>query len=128
VIDGYAKTHLHDDLRWIREAMVSKLDGVCEYDIRRPLTPSGTNLLGLIKHLSTWEARYFGEIFERPFPDPMPRWDDAAERGADMWATEHETRAEIVDRYRRVWEHSDTTINGLDINAPATCRGGRAPT
>jgi hypothetical protein len=118
MIDDYAKTHLHDDLRWIREAMLSKLDGLSEYDIRRPLTPTGTNLLGLIKHLSTWAARYFGEVFERPFPEPLPRWDDAAERGADMWATEHETRAEIVDRYRRVWEHSDATINALDIDAP----------
>ena len=27
-----------------------------------------------------------------------------------MWATEHETREEIIDRYRRVWEHSDVTI------------------
>src|SRR5439155_26147733 len=52
VIDDDAKTYLHDDLRWIREAMVSKLDGLSEYDIRRPLTYTGTNLLGLIKHLS----------------------------------------------------------------------------
>jgi hypothetical protein len=118
MIDGYAKTHLHDGLRWIREAMLSKLDGLSEYDIRRPLTPTGTNLLGLIKHLSISEARYFGEVFDRPFPEPVPRWDDESGRGAGMWATEHETRAEIVDRYRRVWEHSDATINALDIDAP----------
>jgi hypothetical protein len=118
VIDDYAKTHLHDDLRWIREAVLSKLDGLCEYDVRRPLTPTGTNLLGLVKHLSTSEARYFGEVFGRPFPEPLPRWDDEAARGADMWATEHETRAGIVDRYRRVWEHSDVTIDDLDIDAP----------
>jgi hypothetical protein len=118
MIDGYAKTYLHDDLRWIREVMLSKLDGLSEYDIRRPLTLTGTNLLGLIKHLSTSEARYFGEVFERPFPEPLPRWDDEAERGAGMWATEHETRAEIVDRYRRAWEHSGATINALDIDAP----------
>jgi Protein of unknown function (DUF664) len=38
--------------------MLSKLDGLSEYDARRPLTPTGTNLLGLIKHLSIVEARY----------------------------------------------------------------------
>jgi hypothetical protein len=27
-----------------------------------------------------------------------------------MWATEHESRSDIVDRYRRVWDHSDTTV------------------
>jgi Protein of unknown function (DUF664) len=119
MIDEFAKEYLHDDLRWIREAMLWKLDGLSEYDIRRPLTPTGTNLLGLIKHLATWEARYLGEIFGRPFPEPLPRWDDEdAEPGADMWATEDETRAEIIGRYRRVWAHSDATIDALAIDAP----------
>ena len=119
MVDEFAKEYLHDDLRWVREAIVWKLDGLSEYDIRRPLTPTGTNLLGLVKHLATWEARYLGEIFGRPFPEPLPRWDDEeAEDGADMWATEDETRAEIVDRYRRVWAHSDATIDALPIDAP----------
>ena len=49
MIDESAKEYLHDDLRWIREALVWKLDGLSEYDIRRPLVPTGTNLLGLVK-------------------------------------------------------------------------------
>jgi len=118
MIDEFAKEYLHGDLRWIREAMVWKLEGLGEYDMRRPLTATGTNLLGLVKHLATWEARYLGEVFDRPFPEPMPRWDDAAEYGADLWATEDETREEIFDRYRRVWAHSDATITALDIDAP----------
>jgi hypothetical protein len=118
VIDEFAKEYLHDHLRWIREVMVWKLDGLSEYDIRRPLTSSGTNLLGLLKHLATWEARYFGEVFARPFPEPLPRWDDTAAQGADLWATEDETREQIISFYRRAWEHSDATINALDIAAP----------
>ena len=78
MIDEFAKEYLHDNLRWVREALVWKLDGLCEYDIRRPLTSTGTNLLGLVKHSATWEARYFGEVFGRPFPEPLPRWDDEA--------------------------------------------------
>jgi hypothetical protein len=118
VIDTHAKAYLHDYLRWIREAMVWKLDGLGEHDIRRPLTATGTNLLGLIKHLSLWEARYFGDVFDRPFPAPLPRWDDMSARGADMWATEHETRAQILDGYRRVCDHADATIDALAIDAP----------
>ncbi|MEU5789628.1 DinB family protein [Micromonospora purpureochromogenes] len=118
MIDDVAKTHLHSDLREVREAILWKLDGLGEYDVRRPLTATGTNLLGLVKHLSVWEARYFGEVFGRPFPEPLGRWDDAQARGSDMWATEHETREEIIDRYRRVWEHSDATIIALDIDSP----------
>ena len=118
MIDTFAKEHLHDHLRWVREALVWKLEGLCEYDIRRPLTCTGTNLLGLVKHLALWESRYFGEVFGRPFPEPLPRWDDQAANDAAFWATEHETRDEITGLYRRVWEHTDATINALAIDAP----------
>jgi hypothetical protein len=49
-----------------REALVWKLDGLSEYDIRRPLVPTGTNLLGLIKHAASWELVYFGGIYSGP--------------------------------------------------------------
>ncbi|MEV6832367.1 DinB family protein [Amycolatopsis sp. NPDC051102] len=118
MIDEFAKDYLHSDLREVREELLGKLDGLGEYDIRRPLTATGTNLLGLVKHLTLTEARYFGEVFGRPFPEPLPRWDDLGARGTDMWATEHETRAEITDRYRRAWQHSDATIAALPVDAP----------
>jgi len=118
MIDSFVKEHLHEHLRWVREALVWKLDGLCEYDIRRPLTSTGTNLLGLVKHSAISEARYFGEVFGRPFPEPLPRWDDEAADEAAFWATEHETRDDIVGLYRRVWEHSDATINALAVDAP----------
>jgi hypothetical protein len=116
--DDFMKTYLHDYLRSVREAMLAKVDGLSEYDARRPLTITGTNLLGLIKHLAIWEARYFGAVFDRPFPEPLPRWDVESERLATMWATEHESRADVIDRYRRVWEHSDATIDALALDAP----------
>lgn len=118
MIDEFAKEYLHDELRGIREAMLGKLDGLSEYDMRRPLTATGTNLLGLIKHLSMWEARYLGEVFDRPFPEQLPRWDDGAGSRDDLWATEHETSDEIIDRFRRVGKHSDATISSLNIDAP----------
>ncbi|WP_151770679.1 DinB family protein [Streptomyces abyssomicinicus] len=118
MIDDFAKDYLHGDLRAMRETMLWKLEGLGEYDARRPLTLTGTNLLGLVKHLTLCESWYFGEVFDRPFPEPLPRWDDAGERDADLWATEQESRAEITDRYRRVGEHSDATITGLAIDSP----------
>lgn len=121
------KETLHDYLRKAREAIVWKLDGLAEYDVRRPLTPTGTNLLGLIKHLSSVEAWYFGRTFDRPFPEEMPWWDDDAEPNADMWATAAETRAEIVDRYRRVWAHADATIEALPLDARGVVPWWRDP-
>ena len=116
--DDDAKQTLHRYLRQAREAMVWKLDGLSEYDVRRPLTPTGTNLLGLVKHLSIVEAWYFGKTFDRPFAEDLPWWDEGAEEQIDMWVTAAETRAEIVDRYRRVWLHADGTINDLPTDAP----------
>src|SRR6201996_8657676 len=98
--DDAAKEHLHRRLKKVREVLVWKLDGLSEYDIRRPMTSTGTNLLGLVKHAAVWESRYLGEVFGRPFPQPLPRWDDETADGTDFWATEHETRQEIIGLYQ----------------------------
>jgi hypothetical protein len=118
MIDEFAKKYLHDDLRELREVLVWKLDGLAEADVRRPLVGSGTNLLGLVKHLTLTESRYFGEVFGRPFPEPMPRWDDLAARGSDMRADESESREDIVERYRRACAHSDAAISALAVDSP----------
>jgi hypothetical protein len=118
VIDEFAKGYLHERLHDVRAAMLWKLEGLEEYDVRRPLTITGTNLLGLVKHLSVSEALYFGDVFARPFADLPLRWVDDAGLLPSMWAAADESRAEVVDRYRRVWDHSDATIAALDIDAP----------
>lgn len=116
MIDEFAKDNLHGRLRRDREALLWKLEGLSEYDARRPLTATGTNLLGLVKHVATVEARYFGEVFDRPSPEPLCPWQDSD--GSDQWAAEDETRDQIIGFYRRTWEHSDATINELPLDAP----------
>ena len=117
MVDDVVKAHLHGKLRAVRQTLVWKLDGVSEYDVRRPLTSTGTNLLGLVKHNAISDARYFGSVFDRPLPEPIPRWDDRDARGTDHWATESETRDDIVDLYLRVWNHTDATIEALDLDS-----------
>src|SRR5690606_19618651 len=112
------KDTLHRYLKVAREALVWKLDGVSEYDARRPLVPTGTNLLGLVKHVASVEAGYFGEVFDRPFPEPLPWNDEGTDDNADMWAKADESRQYILDLYRRVWAHSDATIDALDLDSP----------
>ncbi|RAU90539.1 hypothetical protein DQP58_23045 [Mycobacterium colombiense] len=117
------KDDLHRELRDARAAVVWKLDGLSEYDIRRPMTPHGTNLLGLVKHLTGCEMGYFGEVFGRPFPRP-PLWlSDAAEPTVDMWAAPDESRGDIVDLYRRACAHSDRTIAALGLEHPGVVPG-----
>jgi uncharacterized damage-inducible protein DinB len=104
-------------LQIAREALLWKLDGLSEFDARRPMVPTGTNLLGLIKHVASVEAGYFGATFGRPFDEALPWLDDDAEPNADMWATADESRDQIVSLYRRVWAHSDVTIGDLALDA-----------
>ena len=116
MIDDFAKDYLHGDLRDVRASLMSKLDGLSEYDVRRPLTTTGTNLLGLVKHLSISEATYFGTIFGRPAPAGLT--DRGGEPGADMWASADESIDQIVERYRLACSHADATIAELAIDAP----------
>jgi len=111
------KADLRRYLQAAREALVWKLEGLSEYDARRPMVPTGTNLLGLVKHVASVEAGYFGETFGRPFPEPLPWLDEGAEPNADMWATAEESREQIVGLYHRVWAHSDATIDALALDA-----------
>lgn len=111
------KADLHRYLQAGREALLWKLDGLSEYDIRRPMVPTGTNLLGLVKHVASCEVGYFGDTFGRPFDEPLPWLEDGSEPNADMWATADESRAQIVELYHRAWAHSDATISALGLDA-----------
>jgi uncharacterized damage-inducible protein DinB len=114
------KADLHRYLRLAREALLWKLDGLSEYDVRRPLTGTGTNLLGLVKHVASVAAGYFGETFGRPFGEPLPWFADDAETNADMWAAADESREDMVGLYHRVWAHADATIDALPLDATGT--------
>ena len=117
-MDSDPKQTLSGYLQQGREAVLWKLDGLGERDRRRPLSPTGTNLIGLIKHLASVEAGYFGEVFGRPFPEPFNWMAEDAEDNADMWATADESSEQIVALYRRVWAHSDATIEAAPLDAP----------
>ncbi|GLI02442.1 DinB family protein [Phytohabitans aurantiacus] len=87
------------------------------------MTPTGTNLLGLVKHIAGIESGYLGEVFGRPLSEP-PAWfdDDMDEPNVDRWARVEETSVAIIDFYRRVWAHADATIEAVDLDAT-----GRVP-
>jgi uncharacterized damage-inducible protein DinB len=121
--DPGAKADLQRYLQSARDALVWKLEGLSEYDVRRPMTTTGTNLLGLVKHLAYVEVGYFGETFGRPVPG-TPAWidDDGANPNWDMWATAEESRDQIVDQYRSAWALADATIDAQPLDAP-----GRVP-
>lgn len=109
------KADLRRYLQDAREALLWKLDELSEYDIRRPMVPTGTNLLGLVKHLAIVEMGYFGDTFGRPCADQLA-WDESGPN-SDMFATPGESREFITGLYRRTWTHADATIDALPLDA-----------
>src|SRR4029450_12997060 len=109
---------LHRYLDKQRTALLAKLDGVSERDVRWPMTQTGTNLLGLVKHVASNELAYLGEVFDRPSNVPLPWFDEGAETSADMWATAEESRDDIVALYGSAAAHADATIDALALDSP----------
>jgi hypothetical protein len=101
-----------------RDAMLWKLDGMSEYDARRPLTPTGSNVLGIVKHLCYVELGYFVETFGRPLPVPSP-WHGEVDDDphADLVATAEESRDDVVGLYHLAWEEAARTFDALDPDA-----------
>jgi hypothetical protein len=118
---GNSKTVLRNYLQNARDALVWKLDGVGERDARLPRTPTGNNLLGVLKHCLNIEVGYFGPTFGRRFPTPaevvsMETYADDPQ--ADWYAREDESKFALIDLYRRVWDFADETIEQLPLDAP----------
>ncbi|MCJ0979156.1 DinB family protein [Rhodococcus sp. ARC_M12] len=112
------KDELHQYLRIARENMLWKLDGLPEYETRRPMTPTGTNLLGLVKHLAIVEYGYFGLTFGREFPARFTELEKSAvaQLNSDMWAAADESSQFIVDLYHEACLHADETIAANDLD------------
>ncbi|MFY2786631.1 DinB family protein [Rhodococcus sp. KRD162] len=116
------KDMLWQYLRIARQNMLWKLDGLTEYQMRRPMTPTGTNLLGLVKHLALVEYGYFGLTFGREFPARFAELEKSAiaRLNSDMWAAADESSESIIALYREAWVHSDATIAALELDSPGT--------
>lgn len=111
---------LHRYLQHSRDNLVRSLDEASEYDVRRPMTPTGTNLLGLVKHLIGIELGYLGDSVGRPAPVVLPWYADGSVwDNGDMWAKPEESRDQLVELYRLAWRHSDESIRTLPLDAPA---------
>lgn len=115
-----AKAELIARLEKLNESVLAKLDGLDEFDLRRPITPTGTNMLGVVKHLASVQAEYFGDAFGRPWPEPMPWFAGDAEVNDDMFATADESSDWVRDLYRRSWLHARETFDSTELDATGT--------
>jgi hypothetical protein len=110
---GSEKQSLHVSLDRHRDVVLWKIEGLNDEQLRRPITASGTGLLGLVKHLACVEYGWFCHTFGRE-TEPLPFDDD--DENADLRVEPHETTADIVRFYRRARAAADRVIDELDVD------------
>lgn len=114
---GAEKESLHASLNRHREVVLWKIEGLDDEQLRRPMTPSGTSLLGLVKHLGAveygWFCTTFGRQTERlPFSDEDPE--------ADLRVTPDESSEHVLAFYARARAAADQVIVELDLEDRGT--------
>jgi uncharacterized damage-inducible protein DinB len=114
---GDEKQSLHVSLDRHRDAVLWKLEGLADDDLRRPMTQSGTNLLGLVKHLAAVEYGWFCDTFGRP-TEPLPFDDDDPD--ADLRVRADETTEDVLAFYARARAAADQAIDELDMESTGT--------
>ena len=120
---GDEKQSLHVSLDRHRDAVLWKLEGLDDTNLRRAMTPSGTNLLGLVKHLAAVEYGWFCQTFGRQ-TEPLP--DVEEDPNADMRARPEETTQDILAFYGRARAAADRVIEELELDQTGTAWFGDA--
>ena len=116
-LTGAEKESLHIALQRHRDVVLWKIDGLDDEQLRRRMTPSGTHLLGLVKHLAAVEYGWFCDTFGRA-TEPLPFDDDDPD--ADLRVEPHETTADIIAFYGRARAAADEVIRELDVDTLGT--------
>lgn len=108
-------------LRRAHRAVLRAVHGVSEYDARRPLTPTGSNLLGIVKHLAIVELEYVASCagFASDLGTP---WEDTTdvEDNSDLWLTADESAEDVIALYVAVGEHTARAAAELPSDATVT--------
>ncbi|MDR0784199.1 MAG: DinB family protein [Propionibacteriaceae bacterium] len=112
------KAHLRQAFLKQFDDLGAKLEGLSSYDMRRPLVPTGTNLLGLVKHVGSITLGYLGGVFDRPADIELPWFAPDSEDDADLWVTAEESNEQIFELYAAARALAASTIDALELDSP----------
>jgi uncharacterized damage-inducible protein DinB len=124
-LDADEKTTLAVALDRHRDVVVWKLEGLDEEEARRPRVPSGTSLLGLVKHLTWVEYGWFCDTFGHP--NPLPPFDED-DPDADLRVEPGETITGVLAGYARARAAADAVIREHDVADTGTAWHGTTVT
>ena len=99
------KTTLLTFLNYLRDAVAAKASGVSDQAIRTAGVPSGTTILGLVKHLAAVELNWFAWAYAGA---DVALWDDESQPTAD------ETAESLLAAYREAVRRCNGIIEACD--------------
>jgi len=114
---GGEKGSLQASLDRHRDAVLWKLQGLTDAELRHAMLPSGNTLLGLVKHLATWEYIWICRTFGQP-TEQLPI--DGGDDYADVRIDPHDSTAGILAFYRRARGAADEVISRVGLDEVGT--------
>jgi uncharacterized damage-inducible protein DinB len=115
-VAGSEKEVLAGFLDHYRATILAVCDGLSEQDLRRPMVPSGTSLLGMIKHLAYVERGWFQETIAGEKVDyPL----DVDDPDADFRLAPGESPQSVFDLYRAECARSREILASVSLDAHA---------
>src|SRR5262249_14223348 len=115
---------LLEELRVVQDSLLWKVEGLSDADLRRPMTKTGTNLIGIVKHLTGVTYGYLCSAFGQERETFSWEFDEELFYGLDMWATPGEAPAELGAAYRRACAAGAQTIEELELDAEGKHHSG----
>jgi len=100
-------------LRGLRQHVLSQLERLDDEQLRRPVLPSGWTCLGLVRHLTLSDERYWFEVVMGG--GPLDFWPEG--HNADWLVGEDEPAEAVIDDYRSAAAASDALIERLPLDA-----------
>ena len=122
------KAQLLNHLTDVQQSLLWKVEGLSDDQLRRPMTPTGTNLIGIVKHLTSVTGGYLCSAFGRDRVVPPHEDDEELFFGLDMWATPEESTDELVAAYRQACADGARAVEELDLDTVGTHHTGSAVT
>jgi uncharacterized damage-inducible protein DinB len=112
-VGGDEKDVLGGFLDHYRATLLGICEGLTEEQLRRPMVPSGTSLLGLVKHLAYVEVGWFQEnVANEPYDYPF----DVNDPVADFRFSDDETKEDIFDLYREACARSREVLAAASLD------------
>jgi len=111
---GWERELLLERLQGRREHILQQLPGLSEADLRRPVLPSGWSCLGLVRHLTLSDERYWFETVVAG--GGLAYWPEG--QNADWQVAAHESSDDVLTAYREAIAASDRIIASRSLDDP----------